>query len=188
MPKRVWASCALGKRHHVEVEDDVTAFMEYANGATGVFVTSTGEAPGTNRLEIAGDRGKVVVEDGKVRFVRNEIATSEYSRTTRELFGRPPVWNAEIPVEGHGGQHAEVMQNFVDAILDGAPLIAPATEGIHSVELGNAMLLSGLTGKAVELPMDGAAFERRLKKLIRESTFVKKTAAEAGRVDMAKSF
>ncbi len=186
MPVRVTARVGLGARHQIEVEDEVTAILDYANGATGVFITSTGEAPGTNRLEVAAERGKVVIEDGTVRWTRNTMPTTEYSRTTAERFGRPETWKVEIPVNGSGGQHVEVLQNFVDAVLDKKPLIAPADEGIRSVELGNAMLLSGLTGKPVDLPMDGAAFESKLQQLIAASTLQKKTAV-AGGDDFAKS-
>lgn len=188
MPKMVRGFCHFGKRHNIEVEDEVTAYMEYRNGATGVFIASTGEAPGTDRLEIAGENGKMVIENGKVLFVRNEIPVTKFSRTVKESFARPEVWNVEIPVQGGGGQHVEIIQNFVDAILDGVPLIAPAREGIHSVELGNAMLYSSLIGKPVDLPLDGKAFERRLKKLIRESRFVKKVVKEKKEEDIKKSF
>ena len=189
MPSRVYGFCGFGKRHNIEVEDEVTAYMEYRNGASGIFVTSTGEAPGTNRLEIAGDKGKVVVEGGKVLFIRNEVPASEFCRTARKSFATPDVWNIEIPIHGSGGQHVEIMQNFVDAILDGVPLIAPAREGIHSVELGNAMLYSSLIGKPVDLPLDGKAFERKLKKLIRGSKFVKKKEVKKKKhEDMSKSF
>ncbi|HRU04435.1 MAG TPA: Gfo/Idh/MocA family oxidoreductase [Candidatus Brocadiia bacterium] len=174
MPQRVRAFCHIGKFHNIEVEDEVTAYLEYATGATGVFITSTGEAPGTNRLEVTGDRGRIILEPGApLRFTRNEVPTAEFCRTTQSRFGVPPVWNVEIPVEGAGGQHAEILQNFADAILDGAPLLAPASEGIRSVELGNAMLLSSMEGKTVDLPMNSAKFERLMKKLIRESRFQK---------------
>ena len=103
MPVRVRGFCTLGKYHTIEVEDEVTAYLEYANGATGVFVTTTGEAPGTNRLEIAGDRGKLVAEGDKVTFIRNEVATSEFNRTSPERFARPPSSVSEIAVQGRGG-------------------------------------------------------------------------------------
>ena len=174
MPCRVRGFCALGKRHHIEVEDEVTAYLEYPNGATGTFVTTTGEAPGTNRLEIAGDNGKVLLEGGRILFMRNEMPMFKFSRTVKASFASPGVWNIEIPAYGSGGQHLEIKQNFVNAILDGEPLLAPGREGIHSVELANAMLYSSLTGKTVDLPMDGRAYETLLKKLIRESKFRKK--------------
>lgn len=169
MPSRMRAFCRLGKWHDIEVEDEVTAYMEYANGASGVFVTSTGEAPGTNRLEICGDRGRIIVEDDTVAFTRTEMSTGDFRRKTHTHFGKPPVWNVEIPVNGPGGQHTEILQNFVNAILDGTPLIAPAEDGIHSVELANAMLLSSLTEKTLDLPIDAAKFERTLRKLIATS-------------------
>jgi predicted dehydrogenase len=187
MPARVRAFCGLGRYHDIEVEDEVTAYLEYESGATAVFVASTGEAPGTNRLEIAGDRGRLVLEEGKVTFIRNEVPADLFCRESPEPFAKPDVWRIEIPVEGTGGQHQEVTQNFVDAILDGAPLIAPAQEGIRSVELASAMLYSHFTGETVELPLDAQAYERHLQKLIAESTFVKRVA-EVRNPDMSKSF
>lgn len=190
MPARVSAHCAFGKYHDIEVEDDVTAFLEFPNGATGVFITSTGEAPGTNRLEVTGDRGRLVYEDDRLTFVRNEVPMGEFSRTSTESFARPATWQIAIPVAGHGGQHNEILQNFTDAILDRAPLIAPAPEGIHSVELANAMLLSAWTGKPADLPIDGRKYERLLKARVAESAKQgkKKKVRELAPVDLAKSF
>jgi len=189
MPKTVRGFCAIGKYHNIEVEDDVTAFMEYPNGATGVFTTNTAEAPGTNRLEVCGEMGKVVIEKNKLHWTRNETAMLEFLRTTDQRFGTPPVWEIDIPLDPKPGQHTAITQNFVDAILDGTPLIAPAKEGINSVELGNAMLYSSLTGKTVEMPLDSAKFERRLKKLIRESKYQKKTNKRASKNEnMSTSF
>jgi len=164
MPKSIRAFCSFGKYHSIEVEDDVTAYLEYANGATGVLITSTGEAPGTNRLEVTGERGKVVLENGHLHFTRNEIPMSEFSRTTKEAFSAPPTWDVNIPTQGSGGQHNEIIQNFIDAIQKGTPLIAPAEEGIHSVELANTMLLSSDTKETIELPLNSATYEAWLKK------------------------
>lgn len=189
MPQRVRAFAGLGKNHNIEVEDEVTAYLEYPNGATGVFVASTSEAPGSNRLEIAGDRGKLVLEDGKITFTRTEVPVSRFLKECPEWFAKPEVWKVEIPAEGKGGQHPEITQNFVDAILDGTPLIAPAEEGIHSVELANAMMYSHFSGQTAELPLDGAAYERMLQDLIARSTFQKKAAGSgASAADMSKSF
>ena len=173
MPLKVHGFCGIGRRHAIEVEDEVTAFLEYPDDCTGVFVTSTGEAPGTNRLEIAGENGKLVLEDGRLTFTRNAVPATEYSRTSTSGFGRPDFEVIEYPIEGNGGQHFEILENFADAILEGAELIAPAEEGIHSVELANAMLLSSLLGQPIELPMDGALFEAELHKLIANSTYTK---------------
>lgn len=187
MPARVRAHCQIGRYHQIEVEDDVTAYMEYADGTTGVFVTSTGEAPGTNRLEVTGERGRVVIENDRFLFTRNEVEMSEFSRTTDQRFAIPDRWNVEIPVSGHGGQHNAIMENFTCAILDKAPLIAPAAEGIHSVELANAMIYSSFTKKTVELPLSAPAYERLLKKKIAGSTFRKKVKKVAD-ADFSQSF
>ncbi len=188
MPAKVQSTIRLGAKHNIEVEDEVTAMMEYPNGASGVFVTSTGETPGSNRLEICGERGQLVIENGALRFIRNEVPATEFSRTTDQKFGRPPVWDITFPGVSNGGGHKDITRNFVNAILDGEPLLAPAREGIHSVELGNAMLLSGLTGKPVNMPMDSAVFERRLKRLIKTSKFEKKTTRRKSKEDLGKSF
>ncbi|MFN2227674.1 MAG: Gfo/Idh/MocA family protein [Anaerolineae bacterium] len=188
MPRRVWATCSLGKRHRIEVEDEVTACLEYPGGGTGVFITSTGEAPGTNRLEIAGDGGKLVLEAGVLTLTRNEVPAGEFLRTSPERFARPATDTQVLAIEGTGGRHAEILGNFVGAILDGTPLIAPAAEGIHSVELANAMLYSSLTGQAVDLPLDGEAFERELEKLIAASTYVKPQVVPVADDDVETSF
>jgi predicted dehydrogenase len=187
MPMCVRAFCQFGRYHNIEVEDNVTVVMEYQNGATGVFITSTGEAPGTNRFEIAGDRGKIVLEAGKMTFTRNEVSMRDFSKTAKTGFARPDVWNVEIPVENAPAQHATVMQNFVDAILDGAPLIVPGAEGTNSVEIANAALYSSWTGKTIELPLDSAAYEAALQEKIRNSRFEKKVVQTSDE-DFTKSF
>jgi len=177
MPQRVRGFCQFGRYHQIEVEDNVTAYLEWANGATGVFVSSSGEAPGTNRFEIAGTRGRLVLENNQLRFTRNEADMIEFSRTAKQGFAQPEVWHVEIPFQNAVLPHAIMLQNFVNAILDGEPLIAPGAEGIHSVELANAIVFSSLLDRTVDLPMDGAAWEARLQQLIAESKVQKKVMA-----------
>jgi predicted dehydrogenase len=165
MPRRVRAFCQFGRYHDIEVEDDVTAYLEYEDGATAVFCASTGEAPGTMRLEVAAERGKVVIENDQFLFTRNEVPMGEFSRTDQGWFSAPGTWEIRIPLKGHGAQHNGILTNFVSAVLDGAPLIAPAVEGLHSLELANAFLLSTLENRSVDLPIDGAAFAQHLKSL-----------------------
>ncbi len=189
MPVRVRATCRFGHYHDIEVEDDVTAVMEFKNGVSAVFVTSTGEAPGTNRLEITAERGRVVLEDGTIRWLRNEIPMSEFSRTTASKFGSPSTWTVDIPVSGTGEQHVGILKNFVAAILDGAPLIAPAAEGLHSVELANAMLMSAFLDQSIALPLDGAAYEKLLQEKISSSKRKKKVVVSpTTSEDFARSF
>lgn len=189
MPRRVRAFCHFGRYHAIEVEDDVTAWLEFANGATGTFITSTGEAPGTNRLEIAGEGGRVVCENGKIEVLRNEVPASEFGRTSPESFARPATAASAIDASDHGGQHVEILRNFTAAVLDGEPLIAPAAEGIHSVELANAMLMSTWLRRTIELPLDAAHYERLLRQRIEQSTFKKQSVrAPASPDDLARSF
>jgi predicted dehydrogenase len=187
MPARVRGFCQLGRFHQIEVEDNVSAYLEYRNGATGTFVSSTGEAPGTNRFEIVGTRGKVLLEADRLSFTRNDTDMIEFSRTAKLGFAKPEVWNVQIPFENALNPHATLMENFVNAILDGEPLIAPGAAAIHSVELANVILYSSLLGQTVELPMDSAAYEKKLNQLIAESRIEKKVM-EVSNEDFTKSF
>jgi predicted dehydrogenase len=187
IPSRVRGFCQLGRFHQIEVEDNVTAYLEWPNQATGVFVSSTGEAPGANRFEIVGTRGTLILEQGKLQFTRNATDMLEFSRTSKSGFVKPEAQTEEIPFPNAAAPHAALMQNFVNAICHGEPLIAPGTAGIHSVELANAMVYSSLLGQTVDLPLDGAAWETKLNELIATSKLEKKVMpVEAS--DFASSF
>lgn len=187
MPSMVRGFCKIGRYHDIEVEDDVTCYMEWDKDITGVFISSTGEAPGTNRLEICGTRGKVVLENNKLTFIRLESDMIEFSKTSKSPFAKPEVWNIEIPFETIPNTHSILMQNFVDAILDGTPLIAPGEDGMGSVELANAFVFSSLINQPIKLPMDGLAWEKKLQQLIAESKHQKKVVQVASD-DFTKSF
>ena len=187
MPARVRGFCQLGRYHEIEVEDNVSIYLEWNGGATGVFVSSTGEAPGTNRFEIAGTRGRVVLENNKLTFTRNDADMIDFSRAAKTGFAKPDVWNADIPIDNAVNPHGILLQNFTEAILDGTPLLVPGDEGIHSVELANAMLYSSLLGQTITLPMDGAAWEKKLNELIAGSKVQKKVIAVSAE-DFTKSF
>jgi predicted dehydrogenase len=187
MPARVRGFCQLGKFHNIEVEDNITTYWEWADGATGVFVSSTGEAPGTNRFELVGTRGKVVLENNKLTFTRNDADMIEFSKTSKSGFAKPEVWNIEIPFDTIANPHAVLMQNFIDSINDGTALIAPGADGMGSVELANVLLYSSLISQTVELPMDSAAWETKLNQLIAESKHEKKVVQNVTE-DFTKSF
>ena len=189
MPQRVRGFCQNGRFHNIEVEDNVTAYMEYADGKTGVFITTTGEAPGTNRLEIAAERGRVVIEDDQVKWIRNEVESGTFCKTSETNFDKPATWDISLPVGGKGEQHIGILKNFAEAILNGQPLIAPGAEGIHSVELANAIIHSSDLGETLELPLDGVAYEAGLQEKIASSTFVKpEVKRPASSDDFSKSF
>lgn len=186
-PSRVRAFGKIGGYHAIEVEDEVTAYLEWEQGTSGVFVTSTAEAPGTNRLEITGSKGRLVLENDRLHFIRNERDMLEFSRTAKTGFGKPEVWNVEVPFANAPAQHATLMQNFVEAILDGKPLLTPGAEGMGSIELANSMLLSLLDGETISLPLDAGRYEARLQQLIRESKHQKKVESLTND-DFSKSF
>ena len=187
MPSKVRSFAQCGRFHDIEVEDNVTAYLEYPNGATGVFISSTGEAPGSNRFEIAGTRGRVVLENDQIKFTRNESCMLEHSKNSPIGFSKPEVWEVDIPFGNAELPHAILMRNFVGAIRNKTPLIAPGVEGIHSVELANVLLYSSLVDQTINLPMDGAAFEAKLQQLIDESSHEKKVV-EISDEDFASSF
>ncbi|MEI6519584.1 MAG: Gfo/Idh/MocA family oxidoreductase [bacterium] len=187
MPNKMRAFCQFGQWHNIEVEDQVTAYFEYENGATGVFITTTGEAPGTNRLEIVGERGKLVI-DNDLKFSRTESSVSEFCKTSTEGFASPGIWEINIPFKsGPAGQHQVITQNVVNAILKDETLMSPAEEGIRGLELCNAMLLSTFTDSTVSLPIDPVVYEKELKQRIATSTF-KKEVKEIGPANMTDSF
>ena len=162
MPVRVQAHCHEGKWHDIEVEDDVTAYLEFANGATGAFIASTGDLPGVNRLEITCDRGRLLCEDGKVRVWRLPVSEREYVRTAKSAYDKPAYTEAFFDDGGENPQHAGVTAAFVQHILHGMPLVARGEEGLASLMLSNAIHLSGWLGKAVSLPIDETEFLREL--------------------------
>ena len=188
MPVRVRAFCAFGKYHTIEVEDDVTAYVEYPNGATGVFIASTEEAPGSNRLEIVGDRGKIVVEEGKLVFWQNRVSERQFNREFRGGFGMPECEKRDIAVPKEAGEHKGITQNWVAAILEGKPLLAKGEEGLNSLELSNAMLLSTWIDDWVKLPIDDDLFYKRLTEKIEGSTFRKKTGPAGKPLDVKGTF
>ncbi|MBE5039755.1 Gfo/Idh/MocA family protein [Ructibacterium gallinarum] len=176
MPKRIMSHVSFGKYYDIEVEDDVTAFMEYENGTTGVYITATGEAPGTNRLEISCDMGCVVVENNKISFKRNVESEREFNAHNTEIFGRPECWDCIVPAETDGGpQHIGILKDFTKALLTGSELLAPGYEGIKGLTISNAIHYSAWTGGWADLehfPHDD--FKRILDEKIANSTVVKK--------------
>lgn len=190
MPSRITAIAALGKTHPIEVEDEVSAILEYPNGAIGHFITSTGEAPGTDRLEIAGDRGRLVCERGTIKLYQTRKSVRSVRETSKEAFAQMETWEIDVPVPPvRPDSHKLVTQNFVNAILKNEPLLATGEEGVRGLEIGNAMLMAGVTRKAVDLPIDSAAFDQLLKDLEKQYGGKKKlTAPVDAVVDMGASF
>jgi predicted dehydrogenase len=165
MPGSVRAFCHNGKWHNIEVEDDVTAYLEYPNGATGVFITTTGEAPGTNRLEVSLDKGKIINEDGTTLVLHElDVDEREFTKIATGPFDRPNITVGKVETDGSNEQHNGVLKAFAGKILHGTPLIADGVEGINGLTLSNAMHLSSWLGKTIKIPFDEDLFLEELKK------------------------
>lgn len=176
LPKTVQAFCQEGKWHDIEVEDDVTAYLQFANGATGVFVTTTGDAPGTNRFEVTGTLGKLVCENDKLTFWKLAQDEREFCRTATEGFAQPQCQQVEVETDGENLQHVGVLNAFAGKILHGTLLVAEGTEGLGGLTLSNAMHLSSWLGRAVDIPFDEELFLSELNK--RRATSRKKESKD----------
>ena len=188
MPARVTGFANIGKYHDIEVEDEVTAYFEHEDGMVGHFVTSTAESPGTNRLEIVGERGKLVLENERLTFYRNRGSMLRFIEEATGGFDKVEHQVSEVPFEHHGQPgHRLIIENFADVVLAAAPLIAPAAEGLHSVMLGNAIMLSSFLNKKIDMPIDEDLYEKKLMALIEGSRY-QKTTRDVSDVDMGKSF
>ena len=186
LPVRVDAHMKMGQWHDIEVEDDVTAYLEYENGASGVFVTSTGDTPGSNRLEITLDGGKLVVENNQLYRWDLDMPEPEYSRTSTEPFGAPKATFSEVATDGQNPQHIGVLNAFAAHILRGEPLVAEGVEGIRGLMLSNAMHLSAFLGRPVELPIDEDLYYNELMK--RVATSRRKTHVHAVTADTSGTY
>ena len=169
MPIKVQAHLHYGKWHDIEVEDDVTAYVEYKNGATGVFITTTGDACGTNRFEIQMDRAKFVVEGDKITVWEFEMTEQEFSKQNTKMFASPKTTLIHPETDGENPQHVGVMNAFADKILRGGELVADGRDGINGLMLSNAMHLSSFLGKEVELPFDDELYYNELMKRVATS-------------------
>ncbi len=169
MPARAQGFVCFGKHHRIEVEDEVTAYFEHDNGMVGHFITTTGESPGTNRLEIAGENGKLVYQDDELLFYRNKWSSIKQIRESESGFAAVPYKREAIayaPKTTHG--HELIIENFAEAVLNGTRLIAPAEEGLNSVAINNAIILSAQKRQMVELPLNGDEFAALLEQYIAE--------------------
>lgn len=176
MPESVTAYCDIARYHHIEVEDDATIFAKYKNGATGVFITSTGEMPGTNRLEIAGTQGKLVLENGILKWWRLKTAEDVIRFESADSFVTPEYNYQEFAPDAPETAHVGILQNFADAILQNAPLLSPGEDGLKELAISNAAYLSQWTGNAaVPLPPDTALFDKLLAERIQTSAYKTQT-------------
>lgn len=191
MPARIRGFAHIGKYHNIEVEDEVTAYFEHDNGMIGHFIVSTAETPGTNRLEIVGEHGTLVYEQQKIVFYQNRQSMLTFTQESPMAFGNVESWHTDIPIKTSDTVgHPVVIDRFVKSILNGhSDLIADGPDGIYSLTLANAIMLSSFIDKTVELPIDADEYERVLNNLIQTSTSGKTdTGAQTPTDDFSNSF
>ncbi|MGN0990499.1 MAG: Gfo/Idh/MocA family protein [Candidatus Ventricola sp.] len=169
MPVKLRAFCGLGRWHDIEVEDDVTAYVEYESGATGLFMACTGEAPGTNRFELSMDGGQLLLENDRLTIRRTEMPVSRFIREYPGGYGKPQITQEDITPTEDYAMHAGVTRAFARHILYGEPMIADGREGLNALELANAMLLSSAAEETIALPFD-AQTDARYEKLLNSRT------------------
>ena len=188
LPVKVQAFCHEGKWHDIEVEDDVTIYVEYENGATGTFITTTGDCPGTNRFEVTLDGGKLICENNKLMLYKLNGRVSEHCANASEGFGWIEGEWIEVETDGRNKQHSEVTNKFAAAVLRGEPLVARGEEGIRGLSISNAAHLSSWLGKAVELPVDEDLYFAELQKKIAAGNANKANVVEVVQGDMSSTF
>lgn len=179
IPKSVYSKVAYGFQRDIAVEDEVTAVVDYGNGVTGVFVTATHDLVGTDRFEILGENGKIVVENSKVATVTRLKLPERQLSAGMDMSDVVKLFTGQLNTEEFytqevlefesdwGAQHSGVLENFAANVLDGTPLLAPGSEGINGVRLANAIHLSSWTGKEIPLDFDEDEFQVELNKRIR---------------------
>ena len=188
MPVRVRAFAGFGRWHEIEVDDDVTAYVEYANGATGTFIACTGEAPGTNRFEISMDGGQLLYEKGRLLMTRTAMPVGQFIREYAGGYGKIETTTEDITPDAEYPMHAGVTRAFARHILYGEPMIADGREGINSLMMANAMLLSGWADETVALPVDAETDERYAQLLAERAAKSPDKVAKPIVMDLNKSF
>jgi predicted dehydrogenase len=187
LPDSITAQVGFGKYHDIDVEDEVNAIMTFSNGATGTLTASSGEAPGVNRLEIIGDSGSLILEDGIIKVLRAGENVRTHCQSTHEMFGMPAFSGEVIEIIDEANQHAAVLQNFVDSLEIGSGLLTPAEQGLGSLQLANGILLSAWNNETVKLPIDVNAYEVRLQEKIAGAS-LRKPKDLTVEIEMEKSY
>lgn len=193
MPTKIRATCHEGKWHDIEVEDDVTIYAEYANGATGTFITTTGDCPGTNRLEITLDKAKIICENDPfenkfvIKMYVLDIPTSEFCNTAKDGFAKAPGKWVNVETDGQNDQHPGVLNAFAAHILRNEPLIAEGAEGINGLTISNAAFMSSWLKKDIDIPFDENLYWELLQKKIAGSK-KKDNVVESVQADMSNTY
>ena len=169
MPTSLRADCHWGKYRNIEVEDDVTAYLNFANGAQAIFHVSTGEVCGSNRLEIVGDSGKIVLESPDITLYKSVMSGSEFNKTNKDVWAAPTFTKEVFTFEDHALSHADITSNWINACFQNEAIIAPGLEGIDSLLLSNAMYLSSWKDATINFPFNENEFTQLIQQKAKNS-------------------
>lgn len=187
MPSRVAAFASFGKYHDIETEDEVTAYFEYENGMIGHLYTSTAESPGVNRLEVIGENGTITCENGELTKAMNDRSMLAVIRDAEEVFVRIPYTKEHHRFPEHSPRHEEIISSFITAIRSGGTPAVSGADSVASIELVNALTMSALTHRMVDMPLDASGYDGILDGIIRMETKEKKVI-RSGIPDLSASF
>ncbi|MCX7993196.1 MAG: Gfo/Idh/MocA family oxidoreductase [Fimbriimonadales bacterium] len=168
MPSRVWGQTRAAL-HDIETEDEAFALIEYPNGAHGYLYATTNEEPGENLIEICGDEGKLRLHDWNLQVWKLKHPIRQFTYQAEGMWDGIPAERIEPPIEPKPegaleGQPA-LIQNFARAILYDEPIIAPGEEGLGTIEIVDALILSSKRQQPVSLPVDRAQYDALLEEL-----------------------
>lgn len=158
LPSKVTALTRTS-HHVIEVEDVAAAMLEYPNGAVGYVYCCTNEWPPTDIMEFSGEKGKLQIVGKDIRFWEIPEGIHHYSDTTEDMWKKPEVQEVPVEIVDRERGHGAILRNFARHILHGEPLISPGVEGIKTVEMINAIILSGATGQPESVPVDRARYD-----------------------------
>ena len=187
MPSNVWAQCHWGRYHNIEVEDEVTAVMNFSNGASASFISSTGEAPGSNQLSLVGDLGTLIYDGKELQLQQLSQSCKEHCQNTSEMFSMPEVNTTIVNFSVPQNQHVQLIQDFVAAIQDGKKLTTDAVQASKSIELANGILLSAWTEKKISFPLNRTEFNSHFQNKYKNSKLREKEKLNVS-IDLDKSF
>lgn len=164
MPNRVTAKVRT-RLHNIEVEDEACALLEYPSGAWGYYYTTTNEVPSATLMEISGDKGKLLYQDGSLKFYSVRSSIAEFTFSSKDMWASPEVVEEELELPQCETGHKEIIRNFCRSILFKEELITPGEEGIWTIEFINALILSGKKNKPVDIPVNREEYEELLEDL-----------------------
>lgn len=163
-PQRIQSLIGYGAYHDTEVDDSVIANLIFENSFLCTFISSTGETPGTNRFELSGSKGKLIMDDfSKLKFTINEVDEAEYAINAHTppnkiKFGKPKTLYYEEPFNERVDLHMMCIQNFIDAMSNGKEPVAGFGDGVACVEIVNGMYYADWVNSTVDLPVDEEVF------------------------------